>query len=598
MNKFQNVLKITVPGFMAWMIISSFSWGVLSVSAAQAALTQTIPQQVVENLISKGLASDKIVAAKEVYALRGGLRVGGQIGSTTISYKATTTISWDAPNATYCTYSVGGQKKAKAYFDDRAYYNFEVTKTVISPVISTTTIVAVTCFNEVKASTTEISTIYINSQADANIAFKMDSVSTTTKTIAYNNDVNLSWIVTNGKTGTCKLDGNSVGLVSSKRYNNIKINESHTMTCNNEQGKPSTSTVYIVVEQPRLPVVTLTANSDTASTSISYRSSANLVWSSNLSLGSCTLRNKNTNVHVSGFPNGNNNGSTQFGGSVSTGILSTSTEYLYTCTNAAGTSTATSVIVRTPEEKPTVDYFKVGTSTDVNSYSQTQITVGYNQPVTLAWSARGTANYCELTTTLNNSKTRLNNLISTRELGNQTISSTQTLTCYNNTKLTNVKIVNINVNAQNAVHINMRINGVATTTASVGWKTDVSLAWNATNARSSGCRLDGGVVSASSTRTYSNLEASKSYTIVCENEQNVKSTSTAIITVVPVDAVQINNFIPTSATLRQGGTTTLAWATVNAVSCDLKDITKNTTKTGVATSTSSYVVGPLYKNND
>ena len=80
MNQFKSVMKMAVPGFLAWMIVTSFFSGAMSLTAQSAQVidaisnpstvsttTQMSLSQIVETLISAGvIAGDKATDARPV----------------------------------------------------------------------------------------------------------------------------------------------------------------------------------------------------------------------------------------------------------------------------------------------------------------------------------------------------------------------------------------------------------------------------------------------------------------------------------------------------------------------------------------------------
>ena len=144
-----------------------------------------------------------------------------------------------------------------------------------------------------------------------------------------------------------------------------------------------------------------------------------------------------------------------------------------------------------------------------------------------------------------------------------------------NTNEINVATTVSYIVAPEVVSDNVAINSFTSSSASVLLGQSVSFSWNTSNAVS--CVASNGIdgwagssitlPSGSKSITTATL-GSYTYTLSCDGaETGDTATRSVVVNTTPADAVSISSFTATPDSITAGGTTNLAWSTVNASSC-------------------------------
>ena len=145
-----------------------------------------------------------------------------------------------------------------------------------------------------------------------------------------------------------------------------------------------------------------------------------------------------------------------------------------------------------------------------------------------------------------------------------------------NTNEINVATTVSYVVAPQVVNDNVAINSFTSSSASVLLGQSVIFSWNTSNAVS--CTASNGIdgwagssitpLSSGSVSISTTTLGSHTFTLSCDGaETGDTATRSVVVNTTPADAVSISSFTATPDSITAGGTTNLAWSTVNASSC-------------------------------
>ncbi|MBP9714947.1 MAG: DUF11 domain-containing protein [Candidatus Pacebacteria bacterium] len=286
--------------------------------------------------------------------------------NTNLSYGGSTTLNWDAYNATSCNGS-GGSNGWSGYknpsggsFYTGALYN--------------TTTYSITCTNSAGSDSDSV-TIYVTQAPPPPTPNPTVNLTANPMSIAYNGTSMLSWSSTNAT--SCNATGGSNGWSGPKNTSgtfytgNLTSDKTYNITCTGNGGSAVDSVTVNVGSEPYNPpptpnpTVNLTANP----MSIAYNGTSMLSWSSTNA----------TSCNATGGSNGWS-GPKNTSGTFYTGNLTNTTSYNITCTNSSGSaSDSVSIYVSGQPYNPP------STPTPTVNLWANPSDIGHNGSTTLYW---------------------------------------------------------------------------------------------------------------------------------------------------------------------------------------------------------------------
>jgi len=517
------MFKLAIPVFVTVMAILVLSVGVITVNAQVgdvanlvAKALMTTEQLVVENLIDKGaITGDKIEVARDMYALKVNLKVGGE-KNITISYKSTTTISWNAENAKSCWYSVNG---GKSYSENPVALH----KTITSAVLSTTTVYAVKCYNEKAVAKIDISTVTVGSQNAPTV-----SLQAVTANVGYSQIGNLSWTTTGAK--SCKLDSVATALNNTAyKTKALTADTEFTLTCLNEQGQSASAKATITVNQPG--GVLYNSFSATPAT-VNQGDKTKLTWTTT-NAASCVLKDLTASTEKVVPTNS----------TVDTSVLYRENSYQLVCKNAANVSNSSEIV-------------KVAVTgvNNITSFDAAPLTMNYNQSAKLNWVTSNITTGCTLDRKVDGVVTRtntvgVNSITAGYSTGNLLKTTTFVLTCKNKAGESSSAEKTVTVTQPAGAVVNITANDVDETT-NVGYGETATIAWNSINATS--CNVKGGAINKTSlsgefAMNSGALFATTYFEISCKNAAGVVVTDKVTVMVTPLSLPTVIFKVATSS---------------------------------------------------
>ena len=416
--------------------------------------------------------------------------------NTNLPSGGSTTLNWDAYNATACN-GTGGSNGWSGYknpnggsFNTGALYN--------------TTTYNITCTNS-SGSDSDSVTVYVT-QAPPPPQYPTVNITANPMNVAYNGSSTISW--NSNYATSCNATGGSNGWSGPKNTSgtfytgNLTSDKTYNITCTNSSGSAVDSVTVNVGNQPvQNPTVNLTANP----MSVAYNGTSMLSWNSTNA----------TSCNATGGSNGWS-GPKNTSGTFYTGNLTNTTSYNITCINSSGSASdsVTIYVSGQPVQNPTVNL--TTNQTDVNSGGS----------ATLSWTSTN-ATSCTASGG-SNGWAGSKPLSGTFYTGNLNYTTTYSITCTNNSGSTTDSVV-INVNNQNtngpsinftATDISLSFNGSTT----LYWTTSGATSCNGTN----GANGWAGTKSTSGSFFTGNLTQTTVFTLSCTNNYG---TTTASVTV-------------------------------------------------------------------
>ncbi len=312
---------------------------------------------------------------------------------------------------------------------------------------------------------------------------------------------------------------------------------------------------------PPPPTVTIKANNQTGSATISYNSGATITWTSTNATG-CT-----TSPSI-GSGTSNTTG-------VSTGNLTSSQRYNITCTGPRGT--ATSYVDVNPNPPPSTADIKANSSDSPTA-------IAYNSSATLSWTS---TNATGCTTSPNVGSGVSNSGVST---GNLTTTTTYTLSCTgsggNSTDTVRVTVL------PQPPAVSIKANN--TNPAQITYNTGATLSWTSTNASSCLVTPGGWTDLSNAGVSTGNLTSSKTYSISCTGPGGTTSDNVSVnVGTLPLPTVNIQ---ANPTTVAYNGSATLTWSSTDAATCSVTPggwtdkLNTSGVSTGSLTSQKTYTI--------
>ena len=425
---------------------------------------------------------------------------------STVLAGESTTLSWNANNATTCVASnswsgsrpTNGSEQSGPLSADAAY--------------------TLTC-NGPGGTATRTVSVNVETPPAPNVSFSASAT-----TIAHGETVALSWSASNAT--SCVASGGWQGdraTSGNEQLGPLTSDTAFTLTCSGDGGTTG-KTVNVVVDAPSAPTITFTA----ASTDIEHGASTTLQWSADSATG-CTA-------------SGDWNGEKPTEGSQSVGPLTTNASFSLSCTGAGGTTSQTVGVNVAPPPAPTL-LFTAG-RTSINS----------GESVDLSWSSDHTDS-CTATGGWSGSRATSGNTT----VGPLNSDTSFMLTC-EGVGGSISRSVSINVAEIPAPTISL-----SASPTSVSEGASVELTWTTTTADS--CTASGGWSGDKPTagsQSSGALSTDTTFTLTCTGAGGSATQSASVTVSAPAPAVTIGAF---PITIASGETTEVSWFTENASSC-------------------------------
>jgi trimeric autotransporter adhesin len=426
------------------------------------------------------------------------------VSSATVSTGGTTTLNWNAQNATACTAS-GGWKGAVA--TNGAW---------TSEALTNTTEYELTCSGS-GGSATQTATVTVSNLAPV-ITLSADPSS-----VSAGSASSITWSTQNAT--ACSASGSWAGskaLSGSQSTGAMKGDASYALTCTGAGGS-ATQSVMVSVKSAA-PSVSITATPST----VANGTSSSLHWSA-VNATSCVA-------------SGAWSGSKSTSGTQSTGVLSANATYTLTCSGPGG-SAAQSATVSIKSAAPTVT-LSVGPSA---------ITSGSS--AILNWSATN-ATACTASGAWSGPKS----MHGSESTGALTANATFVLTCSGDGGSA-AQSATVTVSAKPTVKVSI---GASPSTVASGASS--TLSWSSTSATA--CTASGGWSGGKATsgsQSTGALTSSTTYAITCTGGGGSATQTVTVSVTAPAPAVSLT---ASPSTVASGGASTLSWSSTNATSCN------------------------------
>jgi trimeric autotransporter adhesin len=441
----------------------------------------------------------------EVVVISPAPTVALSVSSATVSTGGTTTLNWNAQNATSCTAS-GGWKGAVA-----------TNGTWTSEALTNTTEYELTCTGS-GGSAVQTATVSVFDRPP------VITLSANPSSVSAGSASTITWTTQNAT--ACSAAGSwsgSKSLSGSQSTGAMKSNATFAMTCTGSGGSATQSATVSV--KSAAPSVSITA---TPSTVASGASSA-LRWST---------ANATSCVASGAWSGGKATNGTQ-----STGVLSADATYTLTCSGPGG-SAAQSATISIKAAAPTVT-LSVGPSA---------ITSGSS--ATLNWSATN-ATACTASGAWSGSKA----VHGSQSTGALSANSTYVLSCSGDGG-TASQSATVTVSAKPTVKVSI---GASPSTVASGASS--MLTWSSVSATA--CTASGawsGTKATSGSSSTGALTAGATFAITCTGSGGSSATQTVTVSVsAPSPTVSLT---ASPSTVASGSASTLSWSSSNATSCN------------------------------
>jgi len=353
------------------------------------------------------------------------------------------------------------------------------------------------------------------------------SLSLSAKTVSFGGSTTANWN-SNNATSASLTDAGSVGTSGSFTFSNITSTKTFVLTVSGPGGSATCQDTVTVTQEPNQPSCTISANP----TNVPFGGSTTVNWSSN-NATSATLTDA---------------GPVGTSGSFTFGNITNNRTFTLTVNGPGGSATCqTSVSSTQQQQTPSCSIFANPSS------------VNFGGSTTVTWNSNN-ANSAILT-----------------DIGSVSTSGSQTFSNITGTRTftlvvsgpggTNTCQTTVHTQTQQAPSCTISANPTL-----VPFNGSTTVTWNSTNAASA-TLTDAGFVSTSGSRTFSNINGSRTFTLVVtgfNGTTNSCTTSVSTFTQPPSG----NLFCTLTASpniVTHNGTAVLNWTSQNAVSATLSD---------------------------
>jgi hypothetical protein len=460
------------------------------------------------------------------------------VGQTHLSYNTNTSIDWQSGNVSSCTaygaWSNGASLNGNGLTNNlTADQTFEFQCDGVNGLSNKSTITVAVC--------PAVSPTWNGTTCTASTGA---TISASPLTIPYNSTTNISWGSSGGATSCTASNGDASWGGSPARATNggvttsaLTQSKTYSITCTGPQGTSNTVSATVTVcavglvvkngacgasdNNPPAPTAYLSAQD----THVSYNGSTILSWDSS---GVATICNGNNNFNAS-LPLGP--------GSVSTGNITSSKAYSFSCNGPGGTSnTAQVTVTACGASTPTWNGVQCDNSPGVN-LSATPLLVLYNTTSKLSWYSSN-ATSCTASGAWSGTQGTAGSY-TTNPL--TATSYAYNLVCSGTGGDSNIDTVTIKVCASGEVINGGVCSPLPTTTLTplvtrLSYGAQTTLTWKTTN--SDTCNTTGGFtvdpIESGSTSTQS-LASDQTYTLQCSGPAGESNQAVATIYVCPIN---------------------------------------------------------------
>ncbi len=456
---------------------------------------------------------------------------------TSVTQGGSSTITWTVSNADTCTASNGTSGWAGPKSINGGTF-------VASPINSTTQF-TLYCSNNYGSVTKNV---WVYATVPPPPSNPTVDVTANPNFVNYGGSTTVTWSSTNAN--TCTASGNgwsgSKATSGSLTFNNLTSNTTYTLTCTGNGGSASDTASVTVGSAPQAPTVNISANP----TNVSYNGTSTLSWSST-NATSCTAT-----AGTNGWMGPKNTSGTFY-----TGNLTSTTNYIITCTGNGGTASdsATVSVGAQPVNPPTVNLTASPTS------------VSYGGSTVLSWNVTNATSCTANSNPATNFTGSQNANSGSMTISNLTSTTYFNLTCSGNGG-TAMDTVNVLVGSQ---PVNPPTVSISANPTSINSGSSTTLNWSSTNANS--CLASSfpstnqwtGTKNTSGSIQISNLTNSTTFHISCTGNGGSASdyVQVTVNTVPPPTPAPTLSLVANPTSVSYGGSTVLSWNVTNATSC-------------------------------